>query len=58
MEINPYIRAAITVVIYLAAAGLLPEKFKGNKRHAISIAIAVALSLFVFFIMDCVKEAI
>ena len=54
MELNPYIQGAVTAVSYLGTLHFLPQKIKEPKRSIIAIFIAIALSLFTQFIIDCI----
>lgn len=54
MDLNPYIQGAITAIVYLSTDHFLPKNIKGFKRGIIAIAIAVAISLFIQFIIDCI----
>ena len=56
MELNPYIQGAISAVSYLGTLHFLPKKIKEPKRSIIAILIAIALSLFIQFIIDCIAR--
>lgn len=58
MELNPFVQGAITAAIYIATFRFLPKKLRGAKRIATAIAVTVALSLFVQFIIDCIAETV
>ncbi len=52
MDLNPYVQGAITAVVYLATNYFMPKKIQGIKRVVVVIVVAVAVSLFVHFIID------
>ncbi|MDE7115083.1 MAG: hypothetical protein K2O56_01495 [Muribaculaceae bacterium] len=54
MELNPYIQGALTAVTFCGTLHFLPKKIKEPKRSVIAIFIAIALSLFIQFIIDCI----
>lgn len=54
MELSPYIQGAITAVSFLGTLYFLPKKIKEPKRSVIAIFLAVAISLSIQFIIDCI----
>lgn len=57
MELNPYIQGVVSAVSYFVTHHSLPKKIKEPIRSIIAIFIAIALSLLIQFIIDCIAGA-